>query len=161
MNLLKLNGSFDFLAFCVLAVATTTSNTIKTSVDRLDRYPSCANDKTNLCENKCTDVRDPCYMNGKESQNATWVSWHASKSSDDVELGHLTSPLDELTVVSEVNGDEEKLEMVFKGEEPQDIMQVDVLLNINFIGQMAIKIDKILKYIMAIPEGKMFGLSVG
>ena len=129
----------------------------KTEAKILDKYSSCANEKKTSCETYCTDDLDPCYI--KNKQNVTWASWHVSNGSQVVDLEHLKYPLDELTVASVVNG-EEKLEIVFKGEEPQDTMQVDVLRNIDFNGQMAIKIDDILKYNMAKP-GKLYGVTVG
>ena len=125
----------------------------------LDRYPSCANDTATSCEHKCTDVRDPCY--DKESKNVTWVSWHAKKTSDVVELGHLTSPLDELTVVSQVNNVKENLEIVLKDKESRDIMKVDVGWNISSSGHITIKIDGGLQYMMGIPKQKLYGVTVG
>lgn len=122
------------------------------------KYPSCARDKYNSCENDCTDGRDPCYINA--NRNSTWATWHVPKRSSDVDLEHLASPLIELTVVSEVN-DGEKLEIVFEGKESQDTMKVDVSWNINLSKQITIKIDGRLKYEMPTPTRKLYGLSVG
>ena len=129
---------------------------------RIDTYPSCANDKKTSCKNDCSDGHDPCYTHVTANKNATWATWHVSKRSSEVHLEHLTSPLEELTVTSEVN-DEEKLEIVYEGVNSQDTMTVDVNWNINSEGHIMIEIDKRSKYAMVIPKHfkKLYGITVG
>ena len=124
----------------------------------VNSYPSCADEKSNQCDNICNGDRDPCYITA--NQNTTQVTWHVSKRSDTIDLEHLNLTLGELKVAYEGN-EGEVLEVAFKGEVSHDDMKVDVGWNVNRNKQVAIKIGKALKYEAPLPKQKLYGLTVG